>query len=55
MLPRTDMSQEDRAAMVGELLTAARRIQNVLGQLAKIDRPRYVKYPTGDIDIIDVQ
>ncbi|GEM_PF-2468977 len=55
MLQDEDMSQEDRAAMVGELLTAARRIQNVLGQLAKIDRPRYVKYPTGDIDIIDVQ
>lgn len=55
MLTDEEMSPEERAAMVGELLTAARRIQNVLGQLAKIERPRYVKYPTGKTEVIEVQ
>jgi len=49
-----DMPPEDRAEMLGELLNAARRIQQVTEKLSALEKPQFIPYATGNIDIIKV-
>ncbi|MBN2082507.1 PAS domain-containing protein [bacterium] len=54
IMQEEDMPPEDRAEMLGQLLNAARRIQQVTEKLSALEKPQFIPYATGRIDIIKV-
>jgi PAS domain S-box-containing protein len=52
MREEEDMSEADRADMIAQVYEAAQRIQYVTARIAKLERPEYRPYPTGNVELL---